>query len=176
MVEQSKTGQTTEEIVAENLAALGLVALKPVPDKGIDFIVYHPENESRSVGVQVKGRGATQKNNRYRWFQIRTTKKQRDNTVSEGKPIFDAWKKKVDICDFFILVSKKYNECWVFPKEIIHEIVNANRRVYGNRKDNKEGYQAEMDLDIESEGIKLADKYSDYRNNYELILKDVNGQ
>ena len=71
-------------------------------------------------------------------------------------------------------MSERYEEHWVFPKDVIHEIVKINRLKYGNRKDNQTGKQAEMDLDIKFENIPLTEKYKSYLNNYSLIQKEIN--
>jgi hypothetical protein len=175
MLTQHKTGTLTERLVSEQLVFSGLIAIKPIPDKGIDFMVHHPDHEDKKVLIQVKGRGATQKNKRYRWFQIRTTPKQRKETVEAGLPVSEAWRKKVKLCDFFILVSERYSECWVFPKDIICEIASINRKKYGGRKDNQDGIQTELDLDIEDNGVKLTKTYSDYLNNFDLVKQATKG-
>lgn len=68
MSRQNKTGNLTEEWVKQKITELGLIASKPVPDRGIDFIVTSPNDPDKSVKIQVKGRGKIQKGKRYRWF------------------------------------------------------------------------------------------------------------
>ena len=103
---QNITGQLTEQKVQDCLKSIGLETDKPKRDIGLDFEVWHPANPAKKVYVQIKGRGKIQKNKRYRWFQIRTTKKQRDDTVNAGLAIFKAWQKKVDLCHFLVLVCE----------------------------------------------------------------------
>ena len=170
METQNTTGQLTEDAVKRCLEKIGLRAEKPIPDIGVDLNVYNSKNPDKKTKVQIKGRGEIQKNKRYRWFQIRTTEKQRELAVKSGLLVSESWKKKVDLCDFFVLVSLKYNEHWVFPKIIIHELININKIKYGNRADNKSGQQAEIDLDINFEGLPLTEKYASYLNNYQLIV------
>jgi hypothetical protein len=169
MSRQKKTGNLTEEWVNEKIATLGLVAFKPVPDKGIDFIVTSDNKPDKILKIQVKGRGKIQKNKRYRWFQIRTTKKQRDETIKKGLPLNESWRKKVKLADIFIFVSERYNEFWLFQKKDVENLILANRIKYGNRADNKNGHHAEIDLDIEIGGIPLYEKYSKNLDNWELI-------
>lgn len=174
MKTQNITGQSTEQKVQNFLESIGLKAKKPNPDEGVDLVVWHPANSKRPVKVQIKGRGKTQKNGRYRWFQIRTTKKQRYDTVQTGLSLSEAWQGKVDLCDFFVLVSEKHEEYWVFPVAIIHEIVNFNKSKYGKREDNISGKQVEMDLDIQYGGKSLTEIYESYKNNFALISEKLN--
>ncbi|MCW8137930.1 MAG: hypothetical protein KIT58_03405 [Planctomycetota bacterium] len=166
---QNVTGDWTEQRVKTALEELGLAARKPRRDVGVDLEVWHPERPSVVLNVQVKGRGKEQKNGRYRWFQIRTTAKQREAAVAAGLPVSEAWRKKVDLCRFFVLVSQKYEECWVFPAPVIADVIRLNRPKHGKRADNIEGKQAEMDLDIEHEGRPLTEVFAAYRNNFALI-------
>ena len=171
---QNITGQSTEQKVQECIKSIGLETEKPKRDIGVDLEVWHPANPEKKVYVQIKGRGKIQKNKRYRWFQIRTTKKQREEAVKAGLSVSDAWRKKVDICHFFVLVSEIHEEYWVFPTAIIHEIVNINKSKYGNREDNISGKQTEMDLDIEYGGKLLTEIYKSYRDNFRLIKEKLN--
>lgn len=77
--------------VEEKIATLGLNVKKPVPDRGVDFIVTSADAPEKALRIQVKGRGKIQKNKRYRWFQIRTTRKQRDETLKAGMPLKESW-------------------------------------------------------------------------------------
>ena len=173
MKRQNTTGQLTENEVQEKLMAIGLVAEKPIPDRGIDLSVYNPENPNKKIQLQVKGRGKNQTNKRYRWFQLRTTKKQRESVFQDGLDVSESWKKKIALCDFFIFVSLRFNEHWVLPRQIVSEIIAINKIKYGNRADNINGHQVEMDLDINFEGEPLTKKYRRYLNNYSLIKEKL---
>jgi len=124
---QQKTGQSTENKIKELLEARGLVAKKPSPDNGIDLEVSCKEKPERIIRVQIKGRGSNQTNKRYRWFQIRTTPKQREDAIKSGLDISEAWRKKIELCDYFIFVAEEYNEQWVFPQEIVLQIIQISR-------------------------------------------------
>lgn len=66
-------------------------------------------------------------------------------------------------------MSKRYGECWVFPRDVVYEIVAINSKKYGSRADNMNGPQAEMDLDIKHEGLPLTERYSEYRNDFQIM-------
>lgn len=167
---QNVTGEWSEQAVRERLRALGLEAERPARDVGVDLEVWHPSNPAKRLNLQVKGRGVQQTNDRNRWFQIRTTPKQREDTVKAGLPVSEAWRKKVDLCEFFVLASRKHEEFWVFPAEVVREVIQHNRARYGQRPDNVRGEQAEMDLDIEHEGRPLTEIYAAYRNSFSRIV------
>ena len=171
MSRQGNTGKETERIVRERLEGLGLDAKHPQKDNGVDFEVSSRENPQRIVRVQVKGRGSVQKNKRYRWFQLRTTKAQRKHAGDGGFDEADAYIDKVKKCDIFILVALKYEECWVFSSDQILEIIDHNKTVYGNRRDNILGHQKEMDLDISVGGKPLTELYQANCNNFSPIQK-----
>jgi hypothetical protein len=173
MKAQNLTGILTERSVRECLKSIGVEMRKPNPDVGVDFEVWHPDYPHKTICIQVKGRGAIQSNKKYRWFQIRTTEKQRKETIEQGLPVSEAWRKKVDLCDFFVLVSLKFKEHWVFPPAIIREIVRMNRNTSGRRKDNASGQQAEMDLDIKYDGRYLRDIYASYEGNFQLLKDEL---
>ena len=159
MSRQNKTGNITEDWVKQKLAELGLKAYQPVPDRGIDLIVSSPKDPNKSLKIQVKGRGKMQKNRKYRWFQIRTTEKQREETLSEGLPLNEAWRKKAALVGVFIFVSGMHREFWIFEVGDIENLILICRSKYGNRKDNKNGLQAGIDLDIEHSGIPLTELF-----------------
>lgn len=170
---QNATGEATEASVARHLSGIGLNAEKPIPDNGIDLDVSLPAPDSPVVKVQIKGRGPNQKNKKYRWFQIRTTSAQRERAVSAGLHPADTWEKKVQMCDFFILVAQRYDEFWVLPQNDIIAIGKANREVYGDRADNQTGKQAELDLDIAVNGQPLTDVYASHCNAFHLIREEL---
>lgn len=169
MLRQTKTGSETEDIVRHALHREGLIATKPTPDRGVDIIASSPSDPSKIVKIQVKGRGRAQRNNKYRWFQIRTTKRQREEAKSLGLPCCEYWRIKSGFVDAFVLVSLKYSECWVLNKSDIEFIVECNKRVHGKRRDNIEGIQTEMDLDVEHEGKPLTEHLKSRLNNWKAI-------
>lgn len=166
---QNRTGDKTEALVRAKITELGLEATRPFPDNGVDLEVRRPGSEAPVVRLQVKGRGAQQKNKKYRWFQIRTTSAQRKKAVAAGLDVTDTCRQKVELCDFFVLVALRFDEYWVLPQAQVLEIAQANRLVYGNRAATLRGEQAELDLDVAPEGELLTEKYADYRNAFHLI-------
>lgn len=169
MSQQNLTGNETEALVQKELTKLGLFSDKPIPDLGVDLLVTHPEASGKMIKIQVKGRGPFQTNSRYRWFQIRTTRKQREATLTAGLPVKEALRTKIKKVDYFILVSLKYNEFWIFNQADIESLITVCQTKYGNRKDNKEGLQAEIDLDIIHLGQPLTKIYHKNLNNWSLI-------
>lgn len=136
----------------------------------MDLIVWHSSRHDRCVKVKIKERGKTQTNRKYRFFQLQTTQKQRDDAKADGLPVSEAWRKKVNSCDFFILVSERYDEYWVFPKDIVCEIVETNIQKRGKLKNNSDGLQAEINLDIvDADGLKLTERYAEYLDNFQII-------
>lgn len=122
MSRQNKTGKLTEKWVKAKITSFGLIATEPVPDRGVDFIVTSVNDPDIVLKIQVKGRGKIQKNKRYRWFQIRTTKKQRDDTFKECLPLNESWRKKVDLADIFIFVSEMFHEFWIFQRKDLDDL------------------------------------------------------
>lgn len=171
MSRQNNTGDLTEEWVKDKITNLGLNVMKPIPDRGVDLIVTSTSKPIKNLKIQVKGRGKTQTNKRYRWFQIRTTIQQREKTLEEGLPISEAWREKVSQVDLFIFVSEKENEFWIFEPKDIEKLILINRSKYGNRKDNLDGLQFEIDLDLEDGGIPLTEIYKRNLNRWDLISK-----
>ena len=168
---QIKTGYNTEKIAKEKIESLGLVVRKPKYDDGVDLEAYDPENPVKIVKIQIKGRNIQSSSNWNRWFQLRTSSAQRQRAESRGIPAADAYKEKVLKCDFFILVSVKHNEMWVFPQKDVLELIELNKTVYGNRPDNVRGEQKEMNLDIIVDGTPLTELYLYNLNNFEPIIK-----
>ena len=171
MLRQSITGQKTELTVRKALEGYGLHVDVPRPDRGVDFVAYSPDAPHRIVRIQVKGRGKTQRNKRYRWFQIRTTKKQRTRTIEKGLPVSEAWREKANLVDFFILVSLRHQETWVLDHQDLETAIACNRIAYGGRKDNIEGIQAELDLDVEDGGVPLRTRLGHCLDNWGIILE-----
>jgi hypothetical protein len=160
-------------LVRDEILKLGLIVYKPVPDRGVDFVVTSSKKPDTKLKVQVKGRGEIQKNNHYRWFQVRTTQKQREEALKDGLPVSEAWKKKIAKVDIFIFVSQKFHEFWIFESTDIENLIQVNRLKHGNRKDNLEGYQSEIDLDLEYNGIPLTEIYHKNLNNWDLIINHL---
>ena len=99
---QQKTGQSTEYKVKKLLEFHGLTAKKPIPDNGVDLEVSCISAPEKIIRVQIKGRGCNQKNGRYRWFQIRTTPKQREGAVKSGLSISSSLQKNMTNAGFFL--------------------------------------------------------------------------
>ena len=169
MTRQNATDMAAESRVREKLEALGLATRRHCFDEGVDLEVFSPSNPGKLVKIWVKGRGEPQKNQRYRWFELRTTEKQRQVAQASGLGAADAYKTKVAKSDLFILVALKYAECWVFTQAEILDIIDYNKPKYGNRSDNKTGQQKEMNLDIEVDGQPLTDRYRANLNNFTLV-------
>lgn len=167
---QIKTGYSTEKMVREKLETLGFTVRKPKYDDGVDFEVYKVENPKKIVKVQVKGRNIQLSSDRNRWFQIRTSPSQRRKAELNGISAADAYKEKVSKCDFFILVSVKHDEMWVFSQQEILELIELNKSVHGNRPDNVRGEQKEMELDIVVNGISLTKVFELNLNNFNPII------
>ena len=168
---QNNTGDITESWVQDEITKIGLNVIKPIPDRGIDLLVTSTKQPLKALKIQVKGRGKMQTNKRYRWFQIRTTNKQREDALKDGLPVSEAWRKKVLQVDLFIFVSEKENEFWIFEPKDIEKLILINRSKYGNRKDNLDGLQFEIDLDLEDGGIPLTEIYKRNLNRWDLISK-----
>lgn len=105
MNRQNHTGNLTESLVRSELQRRGLDAVKPVPDHGVDFLVSCASQTTKKLKIQVKGRGRIQTNMRYRWFQIRTTKRQREEAMAEGIELCDSWRVKVRLAEFFMALD-----------------------------------------------------------------------
>lgn len=168
---QIKTGHETEKMVKEKLESFGLIAIKPKHDTGVDLEAYHPDNPEKVVKIQVKGRNVQKTSDWNRWFQIRTNKNQRKRAEETGIPAEEAYKDKARKCDYFVLVSVKHSEMWVFSQKEIFELIELNKAVYGSRPDNVRGEQKEMNLDIEVDGVLLTNRFRENLNNFESILK-----
>lgn len=166
---QKLTGKISEDWVKVEIDKLGLNSFKPKPDRGVDLVVSSFNKPGTTLSIQVKGRGATQSNKKYRWFQVRTTPNQRKKTLEESLPVSEAWVTKVTKAEVFILVSIKYHEFWIFTSDDIQQLVQMNRLVYRHWKDNMDGSQAEINLDITSNGIPLTEIYQSNLNNWGLI-------
>jgi hypothetical protein len=173
---QVTTGKISEYRVLTKLRSLGLVANKPVPDRGIDIEVKSLEHPGKIIKIQVKSRNPKYDPN-WRWFQIRVQPKELSVAKNNGIAAGQTWIDKVNKVDFFVLDAVKHDEMWVLPKEKIFELIKLNEQRYGSRPDNVFNYEAplkqkqkEMNLDIEVEGEKLTKKFAEYLDNFRLIL------
>jgi hypothetical protein len=177
---QTGTGKLTEASVLNRLSSLGLDAYKPIPDKGIDIIAKLPDKPDKIIKIQVKGRNP-KKDPNWRWFQIRVSPNELLKAKNKGIDAKQAWIDKVNKVDFFVLYAVKHDEMWVLPKEKVFELIKLNENRYGNRPDNVFAYdeplkqkQKEMNLDIEVEGEKMTERFSEYKNNFQIILDSFN--
>jgi hypothetical protein len=174
---QISTGKITEHRVLTKLRSIGLVAYKPVPDRGVDIEVKSLEQPDKIIRIQVKGRNPKYDPN-WRWFQIRVQPKELLQAKKRGIDAGQTWIDKINKADFFILDAVRHDEMWVLPKEKIFELIKLNEHKYSSRPDNVFNYdeplkqkQKEMNLDIEVEGEKLAEKFAEYLDNFKLILE-----
>ena len=169
-------GQKTEQRVMNKLRSMGLVAYKPVPDRGVDIEVKSLEHPDKIIKLQVKGRNPKYDPN-WRWFQIRVQPKELLDAKKKGMDADQTWIDKVNKADFFVLDAVRHDEMWLFPKEKIFELIQLNAHRYSTRPDNIFNYeeplkqkQKEMNLDIEVQGEKLTEKFAEYLDNFNLIL------
>ncbi|MGD2186487.1 MAG: hypothetical protein PVI71_10185 [Desulfobacterales bacterium] len=173
---QVSTEKLAEYRVLTQLRSMGLVAYKPVPDRGIDIEVKSLEHPDKIISVQVKGRNPKYDPN-WRWFKIRVQPKELSQAKKDGLDPDQTWIDKVNKVDFFVLDAVRHDEMWVLPKEKIFELIKLNEHRYGSRPDNIFNYekplkqkQKEMNLDIEVNGEKLTQKFAEYLDNFQLIL------
>jgi hypothetical protein len=172
---QVSTGKLTEHRVLSRLRSMGLVAYKPVPDRGVDIEVKSLEHPDRVIRLQVKSRNPKYDPN-WRWFQIRVQPRDLSEAKKRGINADQTWIDKVNKVDFFILDAVRHDEMWVLPSEKVFELIKLNEHKYGTRPDNVFDYeeplkqkQKEMNLDIEVEGEKLTQKFAEYLDNFKLI-------
>ena len=173
---QVSTGKLTEHRVLTKLRSIGLVAYKPIPDRGVDIEVKSLAHPDKIIRIQVKGRNPKYDPN-WRWFQIRVQPKELQKAKEKGIDANQTWIGKVNKVDFFILDAVRHDEMWVLPKEKIFELIKLNEHKYSSRPDNVFNYeeplkqkQKEMNLDIEVEGEKLTENFAEYVDNFTLIL------
>jgi hypothetical protein len=155
---------------------LGLVAYKPAPDRGNDIEVKSLEHPGKIIRIQVKTRNPKY-DPHWRWFQIRVQPKELAAAKNKGIDAGQTWIDKVNKVDFFILDAVRHDEMWVLPKEKIFELIKLNEHRYGSRPDNVFNYDAplkqkqkEINLDMEVEGEKLTQKFTEYLDNFQLIV------
>jgi hypothetical protein len=175
-LQQSRTGQLTEERVRLKLEAFGLIVRKPVPDKGVDLEAWLPSDPSRIVRIQVKGRNP-KKVTSHRWFQIRVSKAQLAAARTAGEAPEEAWRQKLSKADFLLLDSVTADETWVFSIPSALELIRLNEQKYAKRPDNVfsyneplKGKQKEMNLDIVVGCIPLTEYFKDCLDNFDSIM------
>jgi hypothetical protein len=182
---QSKTGKLTEERVKQRLEALGLIARKPIPDRGVDIEAWLPGSPKRIARIQVKGRNPEQVTT-LRWFQLRVPRRELASARDKGASADSAWQGKLAKTDFLVLDAVKAGETWVFPHRRALELIRLNEEVYRERPDNiftfdepLKDKQKEMNLDIRVGGDLLTEHFKDCLENFAPImtfLKDGDGQ
>jgi hypothetical protein len=172
---QTRTGKLTEERIINNLLSLGLIAYKPIPDRGVDIETHLPHNKEKIAKIQVKGRNPERDPN-LRWFQIRVTPIELNQYRERNIDPDQSWIDKVNKVDFFILDAVKVNEMWVLPREKVFDLIRLNEHVYKDRPDNIFSYdlpikqkKKEMNLDIRVNGINLTKTFEEYLKNFQLI-------
>lgn len=176
LLARNQTGNISEARVKQKLESFGLIVRKPVPDIGIDFEVYHPDDPGRIAKIQVKGRNPKIIKT-YRWFQLRVSKNQLELARREGIPADETWKKKVRMVDFFILDAVVLDELWVFTQEQTFKLISLNEHHHGKRPDNVFEYeeriklkQKEMDLEAPVPEISIMEQFESCKNNFSSIL------
>lgn len=175
------TGRIGEAEVDQLFKHNGLYFFRPPGlDIGIDRVVSLNEKSTIQAKIQIKGRRQI---SYPRWFQLNVTPDQISKSVKEKTDLNNLWLKKIDMVDFWILVSIPKNEIWVFPSQVIHEIASINSTKYKTRNDNdysrfhytKHGKiakkQKELNLDIKDNcGIVLTERFSIFRNNINPLI------
>lgn len=130
-----KTGRLGEREAKEFLNLNGFHAIKAAgKDVGVDLIVSPKEDNSISAKAQVKGR---QQIENQRWFQLSITPSQIADVWSNGQQLDSLWKKKIQMVDFWIMVSIPLKEVWIMPSKKVMEIANLNSTNYSSRLDNQ---------------------------------------
>ncbi len=175
------TGKIGEAEVDQFFKNYGLYYYRPPGlDIGIDRIVSLNDKSTIQAKIQIKGRRQI---SNPRWFQLSITPVQISKSFNDKTDLNNLWKKKIDMVDFWILVSLPKNEIWVFPSHVIHEIAIINYSVYKTRNDNdysqvhytKTGKiakkQKELNLDITDKfGTPLTEKFAFYKNNISQLI------
>jgi hypothetical protein len=173
---QKDTGKLTEQRVWERIEELGLTAVKPVPDRGIDLEVSSPSNKTKIAKIQVKGRDPKTIQS-YRWFQLRVPLKELADAQRFRIPAEETWKRKVRIVDFFIIDAVHFDEMWVLTQKQVFELIKLNEQQYGTRPDNvfiysdtMKGKQKEMNLEARVSGTPIMKHFEACKNNFQPIL------
>lgn len=167
----------------QRLESFGLSTCKPRPDRGVDIQAWLPENPSKVVRIQVKGRNP-QKITSYRWFQIRVSKRKLERARREGVQADQTWLNEVLKADFFVLDAVKKNEMWFLSQRQLLELIRYNESKYANRPDNVfifsdplKAKQKEMNLDLDVDGILLTVRFQECLDNFDPVMAFLqNGQ
>lgn len=174
---QNETGGLTETRVKQKLESFGLIVTKPIPDVGVDFEVYNPEDQSKCAKIQVKGRNPKLIKT-YRWFQLRVQKIELERARKVGLPADSTWHKKVRMVDFFILDAVHFDEIWVLSQDQTFELIALNEHQFGSRPDNvfvysdpQKSKQKEMNLEARVPGMPIIQRLEGCKNNFGPILK-----
>lgn len=87
---------------------------------------------------------------------------------------------KINKVDFFVLDAIRVNEMWVLPTDKVFELIKLNESKYHSRPDNifqcnppYKQKQKEMNLDIVVGGQMLTERFQNYLNNFDLIVKSL---
>lgn len=144
-------------------------------DEGIDLLVYTSEKPEIRARIQVKSRGQVANP---RWFQLTVPPSWIEKAKENLSDLNQLWVKRIEMVDFFMMVSLPLAEVWMFPSAIVKAIAEENAQVYHTRLDNdysalhynRDGRlarkQKELNLDIaDRNGQMLWKKYWGYRNN-----------
>jgi hypothetical protein len=172
---QNETGDLTERRVKERLESMGFKVIKPIPDVGIDFEVFYPNNPKKRAKIQVKGRNPRHITT-YRWFQLRVPKSQLEYIKAIGLPPDETWREKVRQVDFFILDAVGMDEMWVLNQEQVFRLIELNEYQYSSRPDNVftynepiKGKQKEMNMEAIVPGTPIIKRFADCKNNFNPI-------
>lgn len=136
----------------------------------MDLEVWHSARHDRHVNVQIAECVKAETNLKFRLFRIVTAEQQINDANAAGLPVHDACRKKADLCDFFILWAENYDEYWVFPQDVVCDILDTCSKKRGKMKPVADCLQAEIDLDsVDENGAKLTELYAEYLYNFQII-------
>ena len=68
-----------------------------------------------------------------------------------------------------------YKEFRLFERDDLEDLIMINRAKHGNRSNKRNGLQAEIDLDVEIDGVPLTEKYSKNLDDLGLISRFFDG-
>lgn len=165
-----RTGHIGEKEADAFLTTNGFeTSVPPGKDVGIDRLVRRPDGD-RTARVQVKGRSQI---SNPRWFQFTVTASSIRNTWDRRESLETLWRQRIFMCDFWLLVSVPMGEVWVFPSNVILNIVEDIAHHYVGRADNQyeqphydkngkiQKKQKELNLDVcDKSNVLIREKYS----------------